>query len=98
PPDPGPRRTADETGRPRPRLDPFGRGVLLAELPALPEEVADPADPLLVFDESGEPVGRELPAERVWLLHPAHAHLRSDVPLRVVMTSRLPLTWRGWRL
>jgi hypothetical protein len=96
--DPGPQRTAAETGSPRPRLDPFGQGVLLADLPALPEEVADPADPLLVFDESGEPVGPELPAGPVWVLHPADADLCSDVPPRVTVTSRLPLTWRGWRL
>jgi hypothetical protein len=95
-PDPDPLRTADVTERPR--LDPFGRGVLLAERPALPEEVADPADPLLVFDENGERVGPELPAERVWVLHPAQAQLRSDVPPRVMVTSQLPLTWRGWRL
>ena len=54
PPDPGPQRTADETGYRRPRLDPFGQGVLFVERPALPEEVADPVDPLLVFDVNGE--------------------------------------------
>jgi hypothetical protein len=99
PQDPGPQPAADGTGHPRTlRLDPFGRGVLLAGRPALPEEVADPADPLLVFDENGERAGPELPAEAVWVLHPAQADLRSDVPPRVVVTSRLPLTWRGWRL
>lgn len=98
PPDPGPPGTADEIGYPRPRLDPFGQGVLLAERPALPEEVVDPADPLLVFDASGERADPELPAEPVWVLHPAGADLRSDVPPRVVVTSRLPLTWQGWRL
>lgn len=82
----------------RPRLDPFGGGVFFAERPALPEEVADPHDPLLVFDGAGERVGGELPAEPVWILLPVGADLRSDVPLRVVVTSRLPLTWRGWRL
>jgi hypothetical protein len=97
-PDPDSQRIAGETGSPRPRLDPFGQGVLVAGRPALPEEIADPADPLLVFDESGERVGPELPAERVWVLHPAGARLRSDVPPRVMVTSRLPLTWRGWRL
>lgn len=95
-PDPGPPQTGDVTERLR--LDPFGQGVLLAEQPALPEEVVDPADPLLVFDENGERVGPELPAERVWVLHPAQAQLRSDVPSRVTVTSHLPLTWRGWRL
>jgi hypothetical protein len=95
-PDPGPPQTADVTERLR--LDPFGQGVLLAERPALPEEVVDPADPLLVFDASGERADPELPAEPVWVLHPADADLRSDVPPRVVVTSRLPLTWQGWRL
>jgi len=98
PPDPAPPGTADEIGYPRPRLDPFGQGVLLAERPALPEEVVDPADPLLVFDENGERANGELPAEPVWVLHPADAELRSDVPPRVVVTSRLPLTWRDWQL
>lgn len=98
PSDPGPQRTADGIGYRRPRLDPFGGGVSFAERPALPEEVADPHDPLLVFDEAGESVGRELPAEPVWILFPIGADLRSDVPLRVVVTSRLPLTWRYWRL
>ena len=95
-PDPGPPQTADATERLR--LDPFGQGVLLAERPALPEEVVDPADPLLVFDENGEPVGPELPAGPLWVLHPTDADLCSDVPPRVSVTSRLPLTWRGWRL
>jgi len=98
PPDPGPSQTANGAGCPRPRLDPFGQGVLLAERPALPEEVADPDDPLLVFDADGEHVGDELPAEPVWVLYPAGAELCCDVPPRVVVTSRPPLTWRGWRL
>jgi len=96
PPDLGLPQTADAIEGPR--LDPFGLGVLLAERPALPEDVVDPADPLLVFDENGERAGPELPAERVWVLHPADAGLRSDVPPRIMVTSRLPLTWRGWRL
>ncbi|HET9080652.1 MAG TPA: hypothetical protein VFO01_09065 [Trebonia sp.] len=86
---------ADEA---RPRLDPFGLGVLLAGRPALPEQVTDPADPLLVFDQNGEHVGPDLPAEPVWVLHPADAQLRCDVAPRVVVTSRLPLTWHRWRL
>jgi hypothetical protein len=94
----GPAPAADETEGPRPRLEPFGRGVLLAGRPALPEEVADPGDPLLAFGTDGEPAGAELPAEPVWVLHPAAAELRCDVPPRVMVTSRLPLTWRGWRL
>lgn len=98
PPDPGPPGTADEIEYPRPRLDPFGQGVLLAGRPALPEELVDPADPLLVFDASGELVDPELPAEPVWVLHPADADLHTDVPPRLVVTSRLPLTWQGWQL
>jgi hypothetical protein len=96
PPGPGLPPTAEAIERPR--LDPFGLGVLLAGRPALPEEVVDPADPLLVFDENGERADPELPAERVWVLHPADESLRCDVPPRVIVTSRLPLTWRGWRL
>jgi hypothetical protein len=83
------------------RLDPFGQGVLVADgrdqawRSALPDEVADP---LLVFDEGGERAGPVLPAEPVWVVHPAGLDVRSDVPPQVVVTSRLPLTWRGWRL
>ncbi|HEY6790845.1 MAG TPA: hypothetical protein VI365_26405 [Trebonia sp.] len=98
--------------RPRLRLDPFGRGVLgtpepgdlltwgpeRPERPVLPDEAADPDDPLLAFDGNGELVGSEFPAEPVWVLYPADSELRSDVPARVMLTSRLPLTWRGWRL
>ncbi|MGH3252448.1 MAG: hypothetical protein ACRDOI_40400, partial [Trebonia sp.] len=97
--------------RPGVRLDPFGRGVLLSEedgkragsapsaqeRSALPDEVADPDDPLLVFDESGEPAGAVLPAGVVWVLYPADRELRSDVPPRVILVGRPPLTWRGWR-
>ena len=62
---------------------------------ALPHEVADP---LLVFDEGGGHVGSVLPAEPVWVIHPVGLALGSDVPPRVMVTSRLPLTWRGWRM
>ena len=83
------------------RLEPFGRGVLVANgrdqtwRSALPHEVADP---LLVFDEGGGHVGSVLPAEPVWVVHPAGLALGSDVPPRVMVTSRLPLTWRGWHM
>jgi hypothetical protein len=82
------------------RLDPFGAGVLLIaqERPALPEEVADPGDPLLVFDGDGELAGPVLPADVVWALYPADMELRSDAWPRVIVTGRPPLTWRGWRL
>ena len=83
------------------RLEPFSQGVLVADgcaqtwRSALPREVAEP---LLVFDEGGERVGPVLPAEPVWVVHPAGLDLCCDVPPRVMMTSRLPLTWKGWRL
>jgi hypothetical protein len=83
------------------RLEPFGRGVLVADgrdqawRAALPHEVAEP---LLVFDEGGEYAGPVLPAEPVWVVHPTGLDLCSDVPPGVRVTSRLPLTWRGWRL
>jgi hypothetical protein len=83
------------------RLEPFGRGVLVADgrdqtwRSALPHEVVEP---LLVFDDGGEHVGPVLPAEPVWVVHPAGLDLCSDVPPRLMVTSRLPLTWRGWRL
>lgn len=69
-----------------------------AEAPVMPEDITDPADPLLTFDQGGDPVGPVLPNEPVWVLHPEDLTLASDAPLRVLMTSRLPLTWRGWHL
>jgi hypothetical protein len=84
------------------RLDPFGGGVLRVDTasgqasPALPQDVA--GGRLLAFDADGEPAGRELPAEGVWVLYPATAELRADVRPRTLVTSTLPLTWRGWRL
>lgn len=84
------------------RLDPFGQGVLVADSggqgwrPALPARIADP---ILIFDVGGEHIiGPVLPAEPVWAVHPADRDLRSDAPPREIATSRLPLTWRGWRL
>lgn len=68
------------------------------EAPVLPDDVTDPLDPLLTFDEGGDPVGPVLPNEPVWVLYPEDLTLASDAPLRVLVTSRLPLTWRGWRL
>lgn len=82
-------------------LEPFGRGVLVAGgrdqtwRPALPHEVADP---LLIFDEGGGHVGQVLPAEPVWVVHPDGLALCADAAPRVMVTSRLPLTWRGWRM
>jgi hypothetical protein len=69
-----------------------------AEVPVLPDDVVDQLDPLLTFDEGGDPVGPVLPDEPVWVLHPEDRTLASDVPPRVLVTSRPPLTWRGWRL
>jgi hypothetical protein len=86
------------------RLDPFGGGILRMDTAsgqarvALPEEVACSGDRLLVFDENGALADLVLPAEAVWAIYPATAQLRSDVQLRVLITSTLPLTWRGWRL
>ena len=84
------------------RLHPFGGGVLRVD-PAsgqaravLPEEAGGTR--LLAFDADGEPAGRELPAEAVWVLYPADAELRSDIQFRTLVASTLPLTWRGWRL
>jgi hypothetical protein len=83
------------------RLEPFGRGVLVAGgrdqtwRSAVPYEVAEP---LLVFDEGGRQAGPVLPAEPVWVVHPADLELCSDVPPRLMVTGRLPLTWRGWHL
>lgn len=92
------------------RLDPFGGGVLRVDsasgqarpvLPGdavLPEDVARGGDRLLVFDTDGALAGRVIPAEAVWAICPVTAELRSDVPLRILVTSTLPLTWGGWRL
>jgi hypothetical protein len=94
------------------RLDPFGRGVLTRDVdPADPgrdeagswtpmsaDEGTDPAGPLLAFDADGEPIAAVLPPEAVWLVHPAARALRADTAPRVLVESRLPLTWKGWRL
>jgi hypothetical protein len=63
-----------------------------------PGEVTDPADPLLAFDANGEPVGEVLPPEALWLVHREDRALRGDTAPRVLVESRLPLTWTGWRL
>ena len=82
------------------RLDPYGRGVLLAaeERGAAPEDVVDAADPLMVFDEDGAALFGALPPEAVWVLHPADRQLCADVPPQVLVEGRAPLAWRGWRL
>jgi hypothetical protein len=86
------------------RLDPFGGGVMRVDTasgqgrPVPPEDLARDGGRLLVFDTDGAPAARVLPAEAVWAVCPASAELRSDVPLRILVTSTLPLTWRGWRL
>jgi hypothetical protein len=100
-------------GRPPSRLDPFGRGVLIRDLgsdvdrvrddagswiAASPDEVTDPADPLFAFDADGEPIAGMLPPEAVWLVYPEDRALHSDAAPRVLVESRLPLTWQGWRL
>jgi len=95
------------------RLDPFGRGVLTRDaapeadqggdgagswIAASPAEVTDSAAPLLAFDADGEPVAAALPPEAVWLVYPEDRALRADRAPRVLVESRLPLTWKGWRL
>ncbi|OHV19772.1 hypothetical protein BBK14_28675 [Parafrankia soli] len=86
------------------RLDPFGGGVLLTDglagqaRAALPEEITAGSATLLAFDEDGALVNGALPADAVWVLCPAGAELRSDAPVRTLVTSTLPLAWRGWRL
>ena len=95
------------------RLDPFGRGVLTRDADPgtdpgpdnsgcwtaiSPVEVTDPADPLLAFDVDGEPIVAVLPPEAVWLVYPQDRALRADRAPRVLVESRLPLTWNGWRL
>ena len=90
------------------RLDPFGGGVLRVDVasgqarPVPPGDAVPPEEGggsrLLAFDADGEEVGRELPAEAVWVLYPATAELRSDIQPRILVASTLPLSWRGWRL
>jgi hypothetical protein len=95
------------------RLDPFGRGVLTSDADpgadrrpdnagswtaVSPAEVTEPADPLLAFDADGEPIASVLPPEAVWLAYPQDRALRADSAPPVLVESRLPLTWNGWRL
>jgi len=96
-------------GRPPLRLDPFRQGVLTRDVDRgadnagpwtaiLPDEITDPADPLLAFDADGELIWAVLPPEAVWLVHPEDRALRADTAPRILVESRLPLTWSGWRL
>jgi hypothetical protein len=95
------------------RLDPFGRGVLARDADhgadrgrddtgswtaMSPAELTDSADPLLAFGADGEPIAAVLPPEAVWLVYPEDRALRADRTPRVLVESRLPLTWSGWRL
>ena len=95
------------------RLDPFGQGVLTRDADPdadpgqdnagswtamSPAEVIDPADPLLAFDADGEQIAAMLPPEAVWLAYPQDRALRADRTPRVLVESRLPLAWNGWRL
>ncbi|TDU05353.1 hypothetical protein EDD99_3863 [Streptomyces sp. 846.5] len=87
------------------RLDPYGRGVLLAVDPdgrdwrsATPDQVGAAVPDLLVFDQDGAMLRAALPPQPVWALCRDDAGLRADVTLRTVVESRLPLPWRGWRL
>ena len=100
-------------GRGPVRLYPFGRGVLTRDADPdaehgqdnagswtamSPAEVTDPADPLLAFDADGEQIAAMLPPEAVWLVYPEDRALRADRMPRVLVESRLPLAWNGWRL
>lgn len=100
-------------GRGPVRLDPFGRGVLARDADPdagsgqddagswtaiSPAEVTEPADPLLAFDADGERIAAMLPPEPVWLAYPRDRALRADRMPRVLVESRLPLAWNGWRL
>lgn len=93
------------------RLDPFGRGLLTRDAVAgddpaaagswtamSPDEISGWPDPLLAFDAEGHPIAVELPPEPVWLVHPADRPLQGDVAPRILMESKLPLPWNGWRL
>lgn len=95
------------------RLDPFGRGVLARDADhgadrgrddtgswtaMSPAELTDSADPLLAFGADGEPIAAVLPPEAVWLVYPEDRALRADRTPQVLVESRLPLTWSGWRL
>jgi hypothetical protein len=95
------------------RLDPFGPGVLARDADhradrgrdeagswsaTSPAELTDAADPLLAFGADGEPIAAVLPPEAVWLVYPEDRALRADRAPRVLVESRLPLTWNGWRL
>jgi hypothetical protein len=95
------------------RLDPFGPGVLTRDpgpgagpgqdeadgwTAMSPAEVADAADPLLAFGADGEQIVATLPSEAVWLAYPQDRVLRADRTPPVLVESRLPLAWAGWRL
>jgi hypothetical protein len=95
----------DPNGTPVLRLDPYGRGVMLAVDPdgqdwcsATPEQLGADRPGLLVFDQDGTALRAALPPQRVWALRRADTGLRADIPLRTIVESRLPLPWHGWRL
>jgi hypothetical protein len=88
------------------RLDPYGLGVLRAGSadegsagePVSPREAIGSSDPLLLFTQHGSVLWGVLPPDAVWALHPARTPLRADKPPRVLVESRMPISWRGWRL
>ncbi|GAA1440190.1 hypothetical protein [Nocardiopsis tropica] len=60
----------------------------------------DPADPLLIFDDSGALVSTDLalPPGPVWVLHPtAHALARSEA-VEELGEFDVPYGWEGWTL
>jgi hypothetical protein len=92
-PDAGAGRGPDAGPGPSPGQDDAGSWTAVS-----PAEVTDPADPLLAFDADGEQVAGALPPEAVWLAYPRDRALRADRTPRVLVESRLPLAWNGWRL
>ena len=63
-------------------------------------DVVDHNDPLLIFTEDGRhiPPQHDAPPDQVWVLHPRDRELISNKEIGVIIESRLPLGWNGWRL
>jgi hypothetical protein len=91
-------RDADHGTSPHPHHGWEDAGPWVAMSPAEAEVEVEAADALLAFDADGVAIPAELPPEAVWLVYPADRALRADSTPRVLVESRLPLTWNGWRL
>lgn len=63
-------------------------------------DLIDPADPLLVFDDSGALVSAELalPPGPVWVLHPSSQELRRPETVEDLGEFDVPYGWEGWTL